>query len=134
MLPINVLELKNVDLEALAKDGLVKSQNMALNEESGNSIPDYLKEKADIHANDIDQMDDVAMKGKSNQKMTSVAEESSEVITRDAINKKTIEGYQSQEIFTKAEKINNDTIAAFERMTNEGCKEKENDQKQQYKK
>ena len=54
-------------------------------------------------------------------------------ITRDAINKKTIDGFENQEIFTKAEIINNDPIAAFEKITNEGCKEKTNKQ-QQYKK
>ncbi len=134
MQPINAVELENIDPEALARDGLAKSQNMASSEESGNSIPGYSEEKADIYANDIDQMDDAEMKSKSNQKMTSATEESPEGITRDAMNKKTIEGYESQEIFTKAEKINDDPIAAFERMTNEGCKEKENDQKQQYKK
>ena len=121
-------------IESLAQDGLLKSQNMASSEESGQNIPNYSKEKADIHANDIDQMDDAEMKSKSHQKMQSADSNSAEGITRDAMNKKTIEGYENQEIFKKAEIINADPIAAFERMTNEGCKEKENVQKQQYKK
>ena len=50
-LPIYAVELEDIDPEALAKDGLVKSQNMASSEESGNNIPGYSKEKADIHAN-----------------------------------------------------------------------------------
>ena len=121
-------------IESLAQDGLLKSQNMASSEESGKNIPNYSKEKADIHANNIDQMDDAEMKSKSHQKMQSADSNSAEGITRDAMNKKTIEGYENQEIFKKAEIINADPIAAFERMTNEGCKEKENVQKQQYKK
>lgn len=133
-LPIYAVELEDIDPEALAKDGLVKSQNMASSEESGNNIPGYSKEKADIHANDINQMDDAEMKSKSHQKMQSADEGSPEGIARDAMSTKTIEGYENQEIFTKAEKINEDPIAAFERMTNEGCKEKENEQKQIYKK
>lgn len=121
-------------IESLAQEGLLKSQNMAASEESGNNIPNYSKENADIHANDVDQMDDAEMKSKSHQKMQSADSNSPEGITRDSMNKKTIEGYENQEIFTKAENINDDPIAAFERMTNEGCKEKENEQRQQYKK
>jgi hypothetical protein len=121
-------------IESLAQEGLLKSQNMASSEESGNNIPNYSKENADIHANDVDQMDDAEMKSKSHQKMQSADSNSPEGITRDSMNKKTIEGYENQEIFTKAENINDDPIAAFERMTSEGCKEKENEQRQQYKK
>ena len=121
-------------IESLAQEGLLKSQNMASSEESGNNIPNYSKENADIHANDVDQMDDAEMKSKSHQKMQSADSNSPEGITRDSMNKKTIEGYENQEIFSKAENINDDPIAAFERMTNEGCKEKENEQRQQYKK
>ena len=121
-------------IESLTQDGLLKSQNMASSEESGKNIPNYSKEKADIHANNIDQMDDAEMKSKSHQKMQSADSNSAEGITRDAMNKKTLKGYEDTEIFKKAEIINADPIAAFERMTNEGCKEKENVQKQQYKK
>ncbi len=121
-------------IESFAKEGLLKSQNMASSEESGNSIPNYSKEKADTHANNLDQMDDAEMKSKSHQKMQSADSNSPEGITRDSMNKKPLSGYENSEIFKKAETINDDPIAAFERMTNEGCKEKENEQKQQYKK
>ena len=121
-------------IESLAQEGLLKSQNMASSEESGNNIPNYSKENADIHANDVDQMDDAEMKSKSHQKMESADSNSPEGITRDSMNKKPLSGYENSEIFKKAEIINDDPIAAFERMTNEGCKEKENEQRQQYKK
>jgi hypothetical protein len=116
------------------QEGISKSQNMASSEQSGSNIPGYSREKADSHANDIDQMDDAEMKSKSHQKMQSADSNSPEGITRDSMNKKPLSGYENSEIFKKAEIINDDPIAAFERMTNEGCKEKENEQRQQYRK
>jgi hypothetical protein len=121
-------------IESLAQEGLLKSQSMASSEESGRNIPGYSREKADIHANDIDQMDDAEMKSKSDQKMKSATEDSPEGIARDAMDKEPLSGYEDTEIFQKAEKINDDPVAAYERMTKEGCREKENEQKQQYRK
>ena len=132
-LSIYAVEAEDRDIAALAKDGLLKSQNMASSEESGINIPGYSKEKADIKAHEIDQMDDAELKSKSNKKMQTADSDSAVGITRDAMNKKTIDGFENQEIFTKAEIINNDPIAAFEKITKEGCQEKTNEQ-QQYKK
>ena len=121
-------------IESLVQEGMLKSQNMASNEQSGSNIPGYSREKADSHANDIDQMDDADMKSKSHQKMISASNDSPEGITRDAMNKKTLSGYEDTEIFKKAEVINADPISALERIMSTGCKEKENEQKQIYKK
>ena len=121
-------------IESLVQEGMLRSQNMASNEQSGSNIPGYSREKAESHANDIDQMDDVEMKSKSHQKMLSASNDSPEGITRDAMNKKTLSGYEDTEIFKKAEVINADPIAALERIMSTGCKEKENEQKQIYKK
>ena len=121
-------------IESLVQEGMSKSQNMASNEQSGSNIPGYSREKAESHANDIDQMDDADMKSQSHQKMLSASNDSPEGITRDAMNKKTLSGYEDTEIFKKAEVINADPISALERIMSTGCKEKENEQKQIYKK
>ena len=121
-------------IEMLARDGISKSQGMALSESSGSAIPGYSEQKARDQANDIDHIDDAELKNKAHLKMQSADANSPEGITRDAMNKKTIDGYENQEIFIKADEINLDPIAAFEKITKEGCKEKEKEQKNQYKK
>ena len=121
-------------IEELANSGLSKSQGMASSEESGRSIPNYSTSEVENESNNLENMDDAEMKAKAQQKMSSADSNSAEGITRDSMNKKTIEGYENQEIFTKGDKINEDPISAYERMTSEGCKEKENQQKPQYKK
>ena len=120
-------------IEEFAREELAKSQGMASSEKSGEEIPNYSKLAAENEANNLNNMDDAEMRTKSEQKMLSADSNSAEGITRDS-NKKTIEGFENQEIFTKAEKINEDPVSAYERMTNEGCKEKENDLKNHYRK
>ena len=121
-------------IETLAREGMSRSQGMALSESSGSSMPGYSEQKAQDQANDIDHIDDAELKNKAHQKMQSADVNSAEGITRDAMNKKTIDGYEKQEIFVKADEINLDPVAAFEKMTRVGCKERESQQKQQYKK
>ncbi len=120
-------------IEELANSGLLKSQGMASSEESGEAIPNYSKSEVENEANNLDNLDDAEMRTKSEQKMGTADSNSAEGITRDS-NTKTIKGFENQEIFTKADKINEDPISAYERMTSEGCKEKENQQKPHYKK
>jgi len=124
----------NVEMENFAKAGLAQTQEFASSESSGDSIPNFSKDKADTHANEIDHLDDAEMKTKSEQKLATADEESAVGITRDSAKRKVIDDYENQEIFTKAEIINDDPIAAYERMTNEGCVEKENELKDHYKK
>lgn len=120
-------------IEELANSGLIKSQGMASSEGSGEAIPNYSKSEVENEANNLDNLDDAEIRTKSEQKISTADSNSAEGITRDS-NQKKIEGFENQEIFTKADKINEDPVAAFERMTNEGCKEKENQQKPHYKK
>ena len=124
----------DMSIEEIARAGMSKSQDMASSESSGKNIPNFSKDKADNHANEIDQLDDAEMKEKAEQKIKNADKASAEGVAITASNRKKLDGYEDHEMFTKAEEINADPIAAYERMTSEGCKEKENDLKNQYKK
>ena len=124
----------DMSIEEIARAGMSKSQDMASSESSGESLPNFSKDQADNQANEIDQLDDAEMKTKAQQKIKNADEVSAAGITRTASSRKTIDGYEDHEMFIKADAINADPIAAYERMTSEGCKEKENDLKNHYRK
>ena len=128
------LSLANQSIENIAREGMEKSQGFASSEGSGSSLPNYSRDKAEEEGGNISILDDAEMKSKGHNEMLDADSNSAKGITRDAMNKKTLDGYEKHEIFTKAEKIWEDPISEYERMTREGCKEKINEQKNQYRK
>lgn len=121
-------------IEDMVRQGVSQSQGFASNEDSGKLVPNHSKDKASEEAEKLDKLDDAELKNKAHEKMLNADSSSPEGITRDAMNKKTLDGFEKHEMFTKAEKIWADPVSAMEKITSEGCKEKVNEQKPQYKK
>ena len=111
-------------IEDIAKSGLAQTQGFASSEGSGNQLPNYSRDKVEQEAESIDKIDDAEMKTKAHNAMTSADSSSAEGITRDAMGKKTLDGFEEHELFTKAEKIWADPVSEMKKITSEGCKEK----------
>ena len=121
-------------IEEMTRQGVLQAQGMASKEESGELVPNYSRNKASEEADKIDKIDDGELKSKAHEKMVNANAASPEGITRDAMNKKTLDGFENHEIFTRAAKIWKDPVSEMEKITKEGCKEKVNEKKNQYRK
>jgi hypothetical protein len=122
------------EIAKLAREGIAMSQGFAASESSGDNIAGFSRGVAEAEGGNMSTIDDAELKGRAEQMMVKADVESAVGITRESAKRKTIDGYENQEIFTKADAINDDPIAAYERIVNEGCKEKENEIKDQYQK
>ena len=107
------LSLANQEIESITRDGLAKSKGYASSEVSGSSLPNYSRDKADMEGEKIDRLDDAEMKSKAHNEMLNADSSSAKGITRNAMNKKTLDGFEKHEIFTKAEKIWEDPISEY---------------------
>lgn len=122
-------------LEDFVRGSHQKSGELAKSDRAGKSVPGYTEEGAHKIGSDISAVPDNELKDKANKRISDAKQgkgTKADEIMVEAMKKKPLDNLEDTAIFKKADKLYENPMASLGDLTDEKCKERVNEQRNQY--